>query len=199
MRSSIAAGETFLPPLVTRISLLRPVITRKPASSTCPRSPVVSQPSSKVAAVDSSSFQVYAFFTKVREGADVEAVRDGLAAVVAEEHPRAEVVTQRFLRDTVANITARLVSAFEVFAWVMFVLAVLIGAATLASGLVERRRANALLRLSGGTASGVRGRLVAEVVPIAVGSVVVACMVLALLIANPGKAGTPLRDLLAQD
>ncbi|AXX30980.1 ABC transporter permease [Actinosynnema pretiosum subsp. pretiosum] len=187
-----------------------------------------------------ASSQIYAFFTKVREGADVEAVRDGLAAVVAEEHPRAKVVTQQFLRDTVANITARLVSAFEVFAWVMFVLAVLIGAATLASGLVERRRANALLRLSGGTASGVRKQLVAEVVLIAVGSVVVslpvgwlaivalldaqavqsgirpdpeipvllsavslplvvACMVLALLIANPGKASTPLRDLLAQD
>ncbi|WP_177154266.1 hypothetical protein [Actinosynnema pretiosum] len=64
---------------------------------------------------------------------------------------------------------------------------------------MERRRANALPRLSGGTASGVRGQLVAEVVLIAVGSVVVACMVLALLIANPGKAGTPLRDLLAQD
>ncbi|WP_440898851.1 hypothetical protein [Actinosynnema sp.] len=43
-----------------------------------------------------------------------------------------------------------------------------------------------------------RKQLVAEVVLIAVGSVVVACMVLALLIATPGQAGTPLRDLLAQ-
>jgi putative ABC transport system permease protein len=186
------------------------------------------------------STQVYAFFVGVDGSADKSVVRDALAAVVKDGHPRSRVVTQQILRDTVANITARLVSAFEVFAWVMFVLAVLIGAATLASGLVERRRANALLRLSGATAKSVRTQLTVEVVLIAAGSaavslpvgwlaivalldaqavqsgirppveipvllsalslpLVVACMLVALLIANPGRANTPLRDLLAQD
>ncbi|SDG03851.1 putative ABC transport system permease protein [Lentzea fradiae] len=186
------------------------------------------------------STQVYAFFVGVGASADKAVVRDALAAVVSDAHPRSRVVTQQILRDTVANITARLVSAFEVFAWVMFVLAVLIGAASLASGLVDRKRANALLRLSGATAKTVRRQLTVEVVLIAAGSalvslpvgwlaivalldaqavqsgirppveipvllsalslpLVIACMLLALVIAKPGKANTPLRDLLAQD
>ena len=74
------------------------------------------------------STQVYAFFVGVSGSADVAKVRDDLAAVVKDAHPRSRVVSQQTLRDTVANITARLVSAFEVFAWVMFVLAVMIGA-----------------------------------------------------------------------
>ena len=44
-RSSSTAGATFLPPAVTRISLLRPVIRTKPSSSISPRSPVWNQPS----------------------------------------------------------------------------------------------------------------------------------------------------------
>ncbi|RDG38083.1 FtsX-like permease family protein [Streptomyces corynorhini] len=188
----------------------------------------------------SGSTQVYAFFVGIGDSADPGQVRDRLAAIVEPSHPRSRVVNQQTLRDTVGNITARLVSAFEVFAWVMFVLAVLIGAATLASGLVERQRGNALLRLSGTSAKSVRTQLTVEVVLIAAGSaalslpvgwlaivalldaqavqsgirppveipvllsavslpLVIACMLLALRIANPGKANTPLRELLAQD
>ena len=44
-RSSSTAGATFLPPAVTRISFLRPVMRRKPSSSSSPRSPVRNQPS----------------------------------------------------------------------------------------------------------------------------------------------------------
>ena len=44
-RSSSTAGATFLPPAVTRISFLRPVIRTKPSSSTSPTSPVWNQPS----------------------------------------------------------------------------------------------------------------------------------------------------------
>jgi putative ABC transport system permease protein len=186
------------------------------------------------------STQVYAFFVRTTGSADLARVRAALAGLVQQDHPRARVVTRQMLRDTVAGITARLVSAFEVFAWVMFVLAVLIGAATIASGLVERRRANALLRLNGAAANKVRTQLMAEVVLIAASSAVlslpvgwlaivalldaqavqsgirapaeipvllsslavplmIVCMLTALLIANPGKASTPLRDLLAQD
>ncbi|CAB4852691.1 unannotated protein [freshwater metagenome] len=57
-RSSSAAGATFFPPAVTRISFLRPVIVRYPSSSSAPRSPECSQPSaSRIAAVPSGSAQ----------------------------------------------------------------------------------------------------------------------------------------------
>ena len=57
-RSSSTAGATFLPPAVTMISFLRPVIVRKPSPSSSPRSPVWNQPSASIAsAVASGLFQ----------------------------------------------------------------------------------------------------------------------------------------------
>ena len=46
-------GVRFLPPAVMMMSFLRPVIFRKPSSSSSPRSPVCSQPSTSVSAVAS--------------------------------------------------------------------------------------------------------------------------------------------------
>ena len=43
--SSSTAGATFLPPAVTMISFLRPMMVKKPSSSIAPRSPVWNQPS----------------------------------------------------------------------------------------------------------------------------------------------------------
>ena len=57
MGSSRAAGATFLPPAVTMISFLRPVIVRKPSPSKEPRSPVLNQSPSKVSAVAAGFFQ----------------------------------------------------------------------------------------------------------------------------------------------
>ena len=50
-RSSSTAGATFLPPAVTRISFLRPVIRTYPSSSISPTSPVWNQPSASASAV----------------------------------------------------------------------------------------------------------------------------------------------------
>ncbi len=55
--SSSTAGATFLPPAVTMISFLRPVIVKNPSSSTAPRSPVLNQPSTTASAVACSLFQ----------------------------------------------------------------------------------------------------------------------------------------------
>ena len=55
-RSSSTAGATFLPPAVTRISFLRPVIFRKPSLSSSPRSPVWKKPSESMASFVASSF-----------------------------------------------------------------------------------------------------------------------------------------------
>src|SRR6478735_5626631 len=56
--SSRAAGATFLPPAVTMISFLRPVMVRKPSESKLPMSPVRNQPPSlNASAVASGLFQ----------------------------------------------------------------------------------------------------------------------------------------------
>ena len=52
---SMLAGVRFLPPAVMMMSFLRPVIERKPSSSSEPRSPVCSQPST-IVPNDASSF-----------------------------------------------------------------------------------------------------------------------------------------------
>jgi putative ABC transport system permease protein len=182
----------------------------------------------------------YAYYVGVAPGTDPAGVQQEIEGLFGEQYPRAVVVTQEELRDVFASITARLVSAFEVFAWVMFVLAVLVGAATLASGLVERQRALALTRLAGARSRSVLGQILVEsltiaavawVVAMPVGvllinpmldaqalqsgllpsvtvptalvvlslPLVAACVLLALLVANPRQASTPLRELLAQE
>lgn len=51
--SSMGVGYTFLPPAVMITSFLRPVIRRKPCSSSAPMSPVRKKPSS-IASADAS-------------------------------------------------------------------------------------------------------------------------------------------------
>ncbi|WP_326797790.1 ABC transporter permease [Streptomyces sp. NBC_01808] len=137
---------------------------------------------------------VYEYFVGVREGANVSEVAAALEDTVAERYPRAKVRTQEDVRDAFGGITARLVSAFEAFAWVMFLLAVMVGGATLASGLVERQRGLALTRLVGATRKSVSRQLTAETLLIAVSSWVVALPVgllaiPAMLDAQAGQSG----------
>ncbi|MFB7501982.1 FtsX-like permease family protein [Streptomyces broussonetiae] len=117
---------------------------------------------------------VYEFYVGVQKGADVATVKKALEQKVGQHYPRAVVLTQKEVRDAFAGITARLVSSFEAFAYVMFVLAVLVGGATLASGLVERQRALGLTRLTGATRKMVSRQLVLESVAVAVSSWIVA-------------------------
>jgi putative ABC transport system permease protein len=91
----------------------------------------------------------YEFYLGLRPGTDVTAVQHQIQAALATQYPQAVVLTQSQMRDQIGSIAARLVSAFVAFSWVMFVLAVLIGAASLASGLAERRRGFALWRVAG--------------------------------------------------
>ncbi|MEC4015034.1 FtsX-like permease family protein [Streptomyces sp. H27-D2] len=137
---------------------------------------------------------VYAFYIGVKDGADVGQVQSALEKKIGDRYPRAHVPNQTEMRDAFAGITARLVSAFEAFAWVMFLLAVLVGAATLASGLVERQRGLALTRLAGATKKAINRQLVAESVLIAFSSWIVAlpvgCLAIpAMLDAQAGTSG----------
>mmetsp|Transcript_36135 Transcript_36135/g.55176 ORF Transcript_36135/g.55176 Transcript_36135/m.55176 type:complete len:247 (-) Transcript_36135:1498-2238(-) len=56
---SMGAGETYFPLEVLKISFVRPVILRRPMSSSCPLSPVRSHPSSVMVSLVASSFLKY--------------------------------------------------------------------------------------------------------------------------------------------
>jgi putative ABC transport system permease protein len=94
----------------------------------------------------------YEYYVGLRPGVDVTAVQHQIQAGLAAKYPQAVVLTQSQDRSQIGSIASRLVSAFVAFSWVMFVLAVLIGAASLASGLAERRRSFALWRVAGARA-----------------------------------------------
>ncbi|TVL91486.1 FtsX-like permease family protein [Streptomyces sp. SAJ15] len=137
---------------------------------------------------------VYEYYIGVREGADQGQVKAALEKKLADRYPRAEVLTRTEMRDAFAGITARLVSSFEAFAWVMFILAVLVGGATLASGLAERQRALALLRLAGATRKAVTRQLVGESLVVAgcawIVALPVGCLAIpGMLDAQAGQSG----------
>ncbi|MGW6533319.1 ABC transporter permease [Streptomyces venezuelae] len=137
---------------------------------------------------------VYEYYIGVKDGADVATVRKALERKIGERYPEAVVLDQKGMRDAFAGITARLVSSFEAFAYVMFVLAVLVGGATLASGLVERQRALGLTRLAGATRRMISRQLVLESVVVAAASWLVALPVGILAIpgmidAQAGQSG----------
>ncbi|QIS17631.1 ABC transporter permease [Nocardia terpenica] len=95
-------------------------------------------------------------------GADRSKVVDEVKSLLHERYPRARTIDEDGLRASFVSLTGRLVSAFEAFAWVMFVIATAVGAATLASSLAERQRAIALTRLAGGERRAVRRQLLIE-------------------------------------
>jgi putative ABC transport system permease protein len=94
--------------------------------------------------------RVYYVGVRLDPGADEAAVRDRLRAIVADRHPRAEVLTVDEYSDDVSSLLGRLMSSFNVFALVMYGVAGVVGTATLASSIAERRRAVGLTRLVGG-------------------------------------------------
>jgi putative ABC transport system permease protein len=167
----------------------------------------------------------YEFYLGLRPGADVTAVQHQIQASLAANYPQAVVLTQSRMRSQIGSIASRLVSAFVAFSWVMFVLAVLIGAASLASGLAGARAS--LITRQVATESALIGALAWVValpvgylaipalldalsmqsgllppvsIPVTLSAVslplVLGCMLLALVLANPRRARMPLRLLL---
>lgn len=94
--------------------------------------------------------RVFYVGARLDPGADEGAVRERLEAIVGARHPRAEVRTVDEYRDDVGSLLGRLMSSLNVFALVMYGVAGVVGTATLASSISERRRAVALSRLVGG-------------------------------------------------
>jgi putative ABC transport system permease protein len=93
--------------------------------------------------------RVFYVGARLDPGADQAAVRERLDAI-ARRHPRAEVLSVDEYRADVSSLLGRLMSSFNLFALVMYGVAALVGTATLASSISERRRAVALTRLVGG-------------------------------------------------
>jgi putative ABC transport system permease protein len=92
-------------------------------------------------------------------GADAQEVARELAAVVGDRYPRAVVLDLDAYRDGIGSVLTRLMASFDIFSWVMFAIAAVVGTATLASCIEERNRSVALTRLVGGTRRVVRGLL----------------------------------------
>ncbi|MGV9674995.1 FtsX-like permease family protein [Nocardia sp. NPDC003482] len=105
---------------------------------------------------------VNTFCLDLAPGADHATVERDVRTLLHDRYPRARTIDEAGLRASFVSLTGRLVSAFEAFAWVMFVVATAVGAATLASGLAERQRAIALTRLAGGQRGSVRRQLMIE-------------------------------------
>ncbi len=117
---------------------------------------------------------VYSIGMRLKPGTSEAQARETVQNYLAERYPRAVVVTATQLRDGMASITGRLVGAFEAFAWVMFLVASAVGAATLASSLAERQTTMALVRLIGCRRTTMRWQMVAESLLIASSSWLVA-------------------------
>jgi putative ABC transport system permease protein len=93
--------------------------------------------------------RVFYVGARLDPGADRAAVRARFDEI-ARRHPRSKVLSVEQYRSDVSSLLGRLMSSFNLFALVMYGVAALVGTATLASSISERRRAVALTRLVGG-------------------------------------------------
>lgn len=74
------------------------------------------------------------------------------------------IYTRQAIRNHFSGLTGRLLSAFRTFAWVVFLLAALVGAATVAGSMAARERSIGLVRLCGATRRFVGRQLLLEAV-----------------------------------
>ena len=106
--------------------------------------------------------RLYAVGVVLNPHASVSAVKDQIAAHLASRYPRAVVLTAQDYRGTLGSDLGRFMGSFVVFAWAMYLIAAIVGTATLASSIAERGRATALTRLVGGKSKVVRRLLGVE-------------------------------------
>ncbi|WP_422557850.1 FtsX-like permease family protein [Gordonia sp. (in: high G+C Gram-positive bacteria)] len=105
---------------------------------------------------------IYAIGLVLTPGVDVTDMTGNLSNIVKTRYPRAEVVSAEQYRSSLGSNLSRLMSSFIVFAWVMYVVAAVVGAATLSSSIAIRARGISLTRLIGGDRNSLRKLLGAE-------------------------------------
>lgn len=100
------------------------------------------------------------------DGANAIDVRSQLENLVATDYPRGQVLSQDEYRDGISGVLTRMMTSFTTFAWVMFLIATLIGAASLTATIVDRRRALAVASLAGGSSKVLSSLLTIEAMTI---------------------------------
>lgn len=138
--------------------------------------------------------RVYQAIVDVRAGTPVGAVAAGIRASLGPQFSALTVYDRAQIRKRFDVLTGQLVQAFVVFGDIMFVLALLIGGATLATTMSLRQRSLALTQLVGGSVSLVWWQLVREAVALGVAAWVIAgpvgiAVVYALLSAIAAQSG----------
>jgi putative ABC transport system permease protein len=93
--------------------------------------------------------RIYEEILKLAPTASPATVQHGVQSALASQYPSVAVYDQHQIRDRFNALTSQLVQAFVVFGRIMFVLALLIGGATLATSMSLRQRSFALTRLVG--------------------------------------------------
>jgi putative ABC transport system permease protein len=104
----------------------------------------------------------YQLLADLEPGASVDATRDALRAELGRRHPQLVVWDRTEIREHFHELNGQLLQTFKIFARVLFVLALLVGATAIAAGLAARRRAFALERLVGTPRSTLRRQVLAE-------------------------------------
>lgn len=116
----------------------------------------------------------YEEILRLAPGASLAAVKAGVKRLLAPQYPGVAVYDQRQIRGRFSALTGQLVQAFAIFGRIMFVLALLIGGATLATGLSLRQRSLALSRLVGAPVVVIRRQLRREAVALGVAAWLIA-------------------------
>jgi len=105
--------------------------------------------------------RLYDMLIKVQPGASATTVASAVRAALS-DYPDLVVYTQAQMRAIFKQLTSSLLSAFLVFSRVLFLLALLIGAASAAASLAERAPALGLARLYGATTNMLRSQVTLE-------------------------------------
>jgi putative ABC transport system permease protein len=129
-----------------------------------------------------------------RPGASTTAIAARVENLLDGSYPGIAVYDQAQIRDRFNALTGQLVGAFIVFSRIMFVLALLVGGATLATGLSLRRRSLALTRLAGAPVSTVQAQLRREALALGLAAWLIAApvgigLVYALIAAIAAQSG----------
>jgi putative ABC transport system permease protein len=106
----------------------------------------------------------YQLLADLRPGADFEAVAARLRAEFGDRYPGLVVWDQGEIRHRFEELNSQLLQSFRLLARILFLLALLVGATSIAASLAARRRSLALERLIGASSRLLRRQIVGEYV-----------------------------------
>lgn len=120
---------------------------------------------------DKRSYQI---IVKLSPGASIAAVSRDIIVALRPDYPSLVVYDRAQIRRRFDSLTGKLVETFVVFGRIMFILAMLVGGATLATTLSQRQRSMALSRLLGAPVGELHKQLVQEALALGIGAWLIA-------------------------